>query len=96
MQREIIKYYPKISVAELKVLDNPVSIGETIHIIGKKTGLVRQTVKSMQVEKKDIQKAERGMVVGLKTEERVRPGDKVYLIKYIDMSDNINVNPQLF
>lgn len=92
---EIIKYYPKISVAELKVVDNPVSIGDTIHIIGKKTGLIRQKVKSMQVEKKDIQKADRGIVVGLKTEERVRPGDKVYLIKYIDMSDNINVNPQL-
>ena len=92
---EIIKYYPKISVAELKVVDNPVSIGDTIHIIGKKTGLIRQTVKSMQVEKKDIQKADRGMVVGLKTDDRVRPGDKVYLIKKVDMSDNINTNHQL-
>ena len=92
---EIIKYYPKISVAELKVIDNPVSIGDTIHIIGKKTGLIRQTVKSMQVEKRDIQKADRGMVVGLKTDDRVRPGDKVYLIKSVEMSDNVNTNPRL-
>ena len=89
---EIIKYYPKISVAELKVVDNPVSIGDTIHIIGKKTGLIRQTVRSMQVEKKDIQQADRGMVVGLKTDDKVRPGDKVYLIKQVDISDNINNN----
>ncbi len=92
---EIIKYYPKISVAELKVVDNPVSIGDTIHIIGKKTGLIRQTVRSMQVEKKDIQQADRGMVVGLKTDDKVRKGDKVYLIKNTEISDNINTNPQL-
>ena len=92
---EIIKYYPKISVAELRVVDNPVSIGDTIHIIGKKTGLIRQTVRSMQVEKKDIQQADRGMVVGLKTDDKVRKGDKVYLIKNTEISDNINTNPQL-
>ena len=92
---EIIKYYPKISVAELKVVDNPVSIGDTIHIIGKKTGLIRQTVRSMQVERKDIHKADRGMVVGLKTDDKVRPGDKVYLIKQVDTSDNINNNHSL-
>ncbi|WP_457638671.1 peptidase U32 family protein [Persephonella sp.] len=85
---EIIKFYPRISVAELKVIDHPVSIGDTIHIIGKKTGVVRQKVSSMQVEKKPVQTAERGMVVGLKTEEKVRVGDKVYLIKEVEHSDN--------
>ncbi|NPA58821.1 MAG: U32 family peptidase [Aquificae bacterium] len=85
---EIVKFYPKISVAELKVIDNPVEIGDTIHIIGKKTGLVRQKVLSMQVERKNINKAEKGMVVGLKTEERVRVGDKVYLIKEVEGSES--------
>ena len=84
---EIVKFYPKISVAELKVVDNPVKIGDTIHIIGKKTGLVRQKVKSMQVNRKDIEVAERGMTVGLKTEERVREGDKVYLIVELNQED---------
>ncbi len=91
---EVIKFYPRISVAEVKIIDNSISIGDTIHIIGKKTGLVRQIVKSMQVEKRDIETAERGIVVGLKTEERVRPGDKVYLIKSVESSDN-NINHQL-
>jgi len=85
---EIIKFYPKISVAELRIIDHPVEIGDTIHIIGKKTGLIRQKVVSMQVEKKNIYKAEKEMIVGLKTEEKVRPGDKVYLIKEMDTSDN--------
>ncbi len=77
---EVVKFYPRISVAEVKIVDNPIKIGDTIHIIGKKTGLVRQKVKSMQIDRKDIEIAERGTTVGLKTEERVREGDKVYLI----------------
>ncbi|MDQ7055948.1 MAG: hypothetical protein Q9M89_05540 [Persephonella sp.] len=91
---EVIKFYPRISVAEVKIIDNPISIGDTIHIIGEKTGLIRQTVKSMQIDRKDIAKAERGITVGLKTEERVRPGDKVYLIKSVESSDN-DINHQL-
>ncbi len=88
---EILKFYPKISVAEVRVIDNPISVGDTIHIIGKKTGVVRQKVTSMQIERRDIKKAERGTVVGLKTVEKVRPGDKVYLMKEINFADtNIN------
>ncbi|WP_457622246.1 peptidase U32 family protein [Persephonella sp.] len=86
---EVIKFYPKISVAEVRIIDNPISLGDTIHIVGKKTGLVRQKVSSMQIDKKDIKTAERGSVVGLKTEEKVRPGDKVYLMKEINSADTI-------
>ncbi|NPA12813.1 MAG: U32 family peptidase [Aquificae bacterium] len=81
---EVVKFYPKIKVAEVKIIDHPISIGDTIHIIGKKTGLVRQKVSSMQVDRKNIQRADRGMVVGLKTDERVRVGDKIYLITQVD------------
>jgi len=62
-------------------------IGDTIHIIGKKTGVVRQKIESMQIDRKNIEIAERGQVVGLKTVERVRPGDKVYVMKEIEVED---------
>lgn len=88
---EVIKFYPKISVAEVKIIDNPIKIGDTIHIIGKKTGVVRQQVKSMQIDGKNITETKRGDLIGLKTEDRVRPGDKVYLIKEVDTADN---NPE--
>ena len=84
---EILKFYPKISVAEVKIVDNPIKIGDTIHIIGKKTGVVRQTVESMQVDRKDIKETQRGDVIGLKTVERVRPGDKVYLIVEVNQEE---------
>ncbi len=84
---EIVHFYPKISVAEVKIVNNPMRIGDTIHIIGKKTGVVRQKVESMQIDRKNIEIAERGQVVGLKTVERVRPGDKVYIMKEIEVED---------
>ncbi len=60
------------------------SVGDTIHIIGKTTGVVRQKVESMQIDRKNIETAERGMIVGLKTVERVRKGDKVYVMKEVN------------
>lgn len=86
----MIKYYPKISVAEVRIVNNPMKIGDTIHIIGKTTGVVRQKVESMQIDRQNIQIAERGMVVGLKTAERVREGDKVYVMEEVDNSQLLN------
>ncbi len=86
---EVVHFYPKISVAEVRIVNNPMKIGDTIHIIGKKTGVVRQKVESMQIERKNIEIAERGQVVGLKTVERVRPGDKVYVMQEIDVEREI-------
>jgi len=84
---EIVKFYPRISVAEVKIVDNPIKVGDTIHIIGKKTGVVRQKVESMQIDGKNIQETKRGNMIGLKTVERVRPGDKVYLIVEVQQED---------
>jgi len=92
---EVVKYYPKISVAEVKIIDNPIKLGDTIHIIGKKTGLVRQKVKSMQVDRKGIEIADRGIVVGLKTEDRVRAGDKVYLIQEVHTEINSDISVKI-
>ncbi len=89
---EVVHFYPKISVAEVRIVNNPMKIGDTIHIIGKKTGVVRQKVESMQIDRKNIEIAERGQVVGLKTVERVRPGDKVYVMQEIDVEKEI-LNP---
>ncbi len=86
---EVVHFYPKISVAEVRIVNNPMKIGDTIHIIGKKTGVVRQKVESMQIDRKNIEIAQKGQVVGLKTVERVRPGDKVYVMKEIDVENEL-------
>ncbi|NPA33290.1 MAG: U32 family peptidase [Aquificae bacterium] len=74
------KFYTRISVAEVKIESGELKLGDTIHIIGKKTGLVRQRVESIHLDGKPVESAKKGQVVGIKTAERVREGDKVYLI----------------
>ncbi|RMD45522.1 MAG: U32 family peptidase [Aquificota bacterium] len=89
---EVVKFYPRISVAEVKIVDNTIKVGDTIHIIGKKTGVVRQKVESMQIDGKNIQETQRGDMIGLKTVEKVRPGDKVYLIVEVEQEDKQTVS----
>ena len=35
----------------------------------------------MQIEKKEVNKAKKGDHVGIKVSEKVRPGDKVFLVE---------------
>lgn len=78
---EVLKYYPKASVAEVKITAHELKIGDIVHIIGKTTGFIRQKVESMEIDKKQISIASKNSIVGLKVIEKVREKDKVYLIK---------------
>lgn len=73
---KITRFFPKISVAVVE-LKEPLSIGDQIRIKGSTTDF-EQTVESMQIEHKNIQKAEAGQSIGLKVKDRVRENDRVY------------------
>jgi putative protease len=72
----VTHFFPKISVAVIE-LTAPLAVGETIAIKGPTTDF-EQTVDSMQIEHKNIQRAEAGQSIGLKVIQRVREKDKVY------------------
>ena len=72
----ILHFFSKINVAVLE-LRAPLSVGDSILIKGPSTDF-EQVVESMQIEHKNIQKAETGQSVGLKTTQRVRERDVVY------------------
>jgi putative protease len=72
----ITHFFSKISVAVIE-LKATLSVGDTIAIKGPTTDF-EQTVDSMQIEHKSVQKAERGQSIGLKVAERVRETDIVY------------------
>ena len=74
----ITHFYPKISVAIVE-LKAPLSIGDKILIKGATTNF-EQKVESMQIEHKDIERAEAGQIIGLKVNQRARENDKVYKI----------------
>jgi hypothetical protein len=61
-------------VIELKAA---LSVGDTIAVKGPTTDF-EQNVDSMQIEHKNVQRAEGGQSVGLKVMQRVRETDVVY------------------
>jgi putative protease len=76
---KISHYYDKISVAVVDVLA-PVKVGETIKITGHGREFT-QTIDSMQVEHEQIQQAKKGLAIGLKVTEPVKPGDEVFRVE---------------
>jgi putative protease len=72
----ITHFFSKISVAVLE-LTAPLSVGDRILVKGPTTDF-EQVVDSMQVEHKNIQRAEAGQSVGLKLAQQTKERDVVY------------------
>ncbi len=75
---EVTHYFSKIGVAVVE-LRAPLSVGDRILVQGSTTDF-EQTVDSMQIEHKNVQKAAKGQSIGLKMRERVRERDKVFRV----------------
>ncbi len=73
---KITHYFGKIGVAVIELSDT-LKVGDTIRIIGGETDF-NQTVDSMEIEHKKIQKAGAGESIGLKIAQNVHEGYKVY------------------
>ena len=72
----ITHFFSKISVAVVE-LTAPLTTGDRILVKGPSTDF-EQVVESMQIEHKNIQRAEAGQSIGLKTVQHVRERDLVY------------------
>ncbi len=73
----VTHYYDKIGVAVVE-LSSPLSSGDTVRFVRGGEELFDQKIDSIQVEHKKLDFADRGSVVGLKTEKEVREGAEVY------------------
>ncbi len=73
----ITHYFSHLGVCAIELADGELKMGDTIHISGKITEFT-QTVGSMQIEHQNINKAEKGKVVGVKVKEKVRINDRVF------------------
>ena len=74
---KVFIYFANIDVAAIK-LSAPLNIGDKIRIKGHTTDFT-QKISSMQIENTKVEKAKKGDNVGIKVNDRVRPGDKVFL-----------------
>ncbi|MFP3289295.1 MAG: translation elongation factor-like protein [Candidatus Micrarchaeota archaeon] len=74
----ITHYYDKIGVAIVELSDK-LKVGDTIAIEGKTTNFT-QKVESIQIEHINVEEAGSGESIGLKVDQKVREGDKVYKV----------------
>lgn len=81
-EREVGKvthYYTNIGVAIVEV-SGTTKVGDRIRIHGA-TSEFEQEAASMQVEHEPVQEAKPGQVIGLKVDQKVREGDKVFVVE---------------
>ena len=75
---KITHYFGNIGVAVIELADS-LEAGETIRVVGGETDF-EQVVDSMEVDHKKVDKAKKGEGVGLKINQKVREGYKVYKV----------------
>jgi putative protease len=73
---KVTHYFSKIRVAGIELSDE-LTVGDAILIKGATT-YFQQKVESMQLDQKTIEKGEPGQLIGIKVQEKARPGDQVY------------------
>lgn len=74
----ISHYFGHINVGIIE-LKGTLKIGDRIHIKGHTSDFV-QTIKSMQIEHKDVNEAKSGDGVGIKVQDKVHENDIVYKV----------------
>lgn len=72
-------YFDKVGVGAIQITDGELSVGDTIRIKGHTTDFTT-TIHSMQIDRQDVEKVQKGDSVGIKLEEKVRIHDKVFKV----------------
>lgn len=76
----VVKYYPKIQVAEIDVHASELSDGDEAMFIGKTTGVLRVQPEAMMIDEKPVKKVKQGDAVTFTVPSPVRRGDKLYKV----------------
>lgn len=79
-----IKYFSKIGVAEFQVEAHEIEVGDKLLITGPTTGAVRLDCKEIRYDLKPVKRAEKGWRISIPVTEKVRPSDKLFVLKKID------------
>jgi hypothetical protein len=76
---KITHYFSNIEVAVIKLVA-PLKKGDKIRVIGGQETDFEQKISSMQIDYKEVKLAKKGSSLGLKINEKVHEGYKVYKI----------------
>ncbi len=75
----VSSFFSNVSVAAIK-LSGALKVGDKVHIKGHTTDF-EVDVNEIQIERESIKKAKAKDHIGIKVPEKVRPNDKVFLVK---------------
>ncbi len=75
---EVTHYFSRIEVCVIKMTAGTIRLGERL-IIESPDNRVIQEVRSLQIENSDVREARKGQLVGLKVDQKLKPGMHVYL-----------------
>ena len=78
----VIDYFLKARIAQVKVQDHPVRVGDTLQVHGPTTGVQEFTVASLRRDDEVPDVAERGTWVTFPA-PRCRVGDKVFFVEIV-------------
>lgn len=81
---KITNYFTKLSVAEVKMETQEMSVGEEIKIIGPTTGVYEDELTEIRVDLKKVNRTIKGEVCSIPVKSIIRRGDKVYKVIAVD------------
>lgn len=78
---KVSHYYNHLGVAIIEA-EAPFKVGDTLKFVRQMTGeeLFQQTIFSIQVNHKQIDKVEKGMSIGVKVDKQVHEGNEVFKV----------------
>lgn len=76
---EVTRFFKRIGVAEIRLRNRSLSVGEHLLFIGRTTPANDAIVGEMQVDNKFVKKVKKGASAGIKLPFVVKPRDKVFL-----------------
>ncbi len=88
---EVVKFYKKIGVAEIRIRNGELKKGDTVLCIGKKTPAFFTIAKDIQINHAFVNILSRGDVGGVKLSSFAKPKDKVFIWRKKDIKafDNL-------
>lgn len=73
---EVVKFFAKPSVAAVKIVSGELHLGDKVKFAGHTTDF-EEVIDSMEINNQKVEKAVAGDYIGIKTSDRVRPGDEM-------------------
>ncbi len=75
---KVMNYYDKIGVGEFLIEAYNSELGDELLVMGPTTGVVETVLEEVRIDNKQVNRIERGDLVSILLNEKVRPNDKLY------------------